>query len=103
VNQINPTVIVLLVAACGALARTLVPFLQALQENPDTVFDRKFLLPPIVSCIIALLTLPISLAALPPELLQPSALSLSLLVAVFVAVWGVTDIARVFQKMALGK
>ena len=98
----NVTYVVLLVAVLAAVARTLVPYLQTLRDNPETTFDKKFLIPPVVSCVIALLTLPVSLASLPPELLQPSTLSLSLLVAVFVAVWGVTDIARLFQKLAIG-
>jgi len=99
---VNVTYVVLLVAVLAAVARTLVPYLQTLRDNPETTFDKKFLIPPVVSCVIALLTLPVSLASLPPELLQPSTLSLSLLVAVFVAVWGVTDIARLFQKLAIG-
>ena len=99
----NPIVATLLTAVLAAVARTLFPYLQTLRDNPDTTFDRKFLVPPIVSCVIALLTLPVSLASLPPELLQPNTVSLSLLVAVFVAIWGVTDIARSFQKLILGK
>jgi hydrogenase-4 membrane subunit HyfE len=96
------TVVVLLTAIVAIVARTLIPYLQTLRDNPETQFDRKFLVPPIISCIIALLTLPISLSALPPELLNPSAPSLALLVAVFVAVWGVTDVVRTVQKLALG-
>ena len=99
----NPIVATLLTAVFAAVARTLLPYLQTLRDNPETQFDRKFLVPSLVSCVIALLTLPVGLASLPPELLQPSTLTLSLLVAVFVAMWGVTDIARTFQKLALGK
>ena len=98
----NSTAAVLLTAVVAALARTLIPFLQTLKDNPETKFDRKFLIPPIVSCVISLLTLPVSLSALPPELLQPTTAGLSLIVAVFVAVWGVTDVVRTVQKLALG-
>ena len=95
----NPTVIVLLVAVFGALARTLVPFLQTLQENPETKFDRKFIVPPIVASIIALITLPLALSAIPKELIESTTLSVSGLVAVFLAVWGATDIVRSGQKI----
>jgi pilus assembly protein Flp/PilA len=50
--------------------------------------------PPIVSCVIALITLPLALRALPKELMESAALSTSGLVAVFLAVWGATDVAR---------
>lgn len=99
----NTTVIVLLVALLGAVGRTLVPYLQVLRDNPDTVFDRKFLLPPIVSCVIALITLPIALATIPKDMLELSALSLSSLVAVFLAVWGATDVIRSGQKLLSGR
>ena len=94
----NPTVIVLVVAALGALARTLVPFLQLLAEKPDTPFDRQFLVPPIVSCLIALITLPLALAALPKELLELPSVTAMGLVNVFLLVWGATDAARAGQK-----
>lgn len=98
----NSTVVVVVTAVVAIVARTLIPYLLTLRDQPDTKFDRKFLIPPIVSCIIALLTLPVSLSALPPELLQPTVPGLSLIVSVFVAVWGVTDVVRTVQKLALG-
>ena len=82
----------------GALARTVVPYLQTLVENPDTPFDRQFLVPPIVSCVIALITLPLALGALPQELLETSAITASGLVTVFLAVWSATDAVRAGQK-----
>lgn len=106
-QSLNPIVVVLIVAASGALARTLVPFLQTLQENPEVKFDRKFLVPPIVACIISLITLPVALSAIPKDLIESPALSISGLVAVFLSVWGATDIVRSGQKlfgaMFLGK
>ena len=74
------------------------PFLQVLAEKPDTPFDRQFLVPPVVSCVIALVTLPLALSALPKELLELPSLTFSGLVAVFLAVWGATDVARSGQK-----
>ena len=76
----------LVVAVLGALARTLVPYLEQLRDNPDTQFDRKFLLLPLVSCIIALITLPLALSAMPKELLEVPAVTSSGLIAVFLAV-----------------
>ncbi len=93
------TFVVLLVAALGALARTLVPYLETLRDAPDTAFDRKFLVPPLVSCVIALITLPLALSALPKDLIESPTLSVSGLVAVFLAVWGATDMARSGQKL----
>jgi hypothetical protein len=66
----NPTIVVLFVAVLGALARTLVPYLETLRDKPETPFDRKFLMPPIMSCVIALITLPLALSAMPKELLE---------------------------------
>ena len=74
------------------------PYLQTLAENPDTPFDRQFLVLPIVSCVIALITLPLALGALPKELLETPAITASGLIAVFLAVWSATDAARAGQK-----
>jgi hypothetical protein len=61
--------------------------------------NRKFPVPPVVSCVIALITLLLALSALPKELMESAALSTSGLVAVFLAVWGATDVARSGQKV----
>lgn len=45
------------------------------------------------------MTLPVALAALPKELIESPALGVSGLVAVFLAVWGATDVARSGQKV----
>ena len=74
------------------------PYLQTLAENPDTPFDRQFLAPPIASCVIVLITLPLALGALPKELLEAPTVTTTGLVAVFLAVWGATDAARAGQK-----
>jgi hypothetical protein len=47
----------------------------------------------------ALIALPLALSAPPRELMESSALSTSGLVAVFLAVWGATDVARSGQKL----
>jgi hypothetical protein len=44
--------------------------------------------PPAVSCIIALITLPLALSALPKELMESATLSTSGLMAVFLAILG---------------
>ena len=56
-------------------------------------------MPPTVSCVIALITLPLALSALPKELMESVALSTSGLAAVFLAVWGATDVARSGQMV----
>ena len=56
-------------------------------------------MPPIVSCAIALITLPLALSAAPKELMESAALSTSGLVAVFPAVWGATDVVRSGQRV----
>jgi len=98
----NPVVWVVVALALGILGRTLVPYLQTLQENPDTKFDRKFLIPAAVSCLLAVFTLPFAVTNLPPELLNATQVSLLLLATAFVAGWGVTDLIRTGQKSAVG-
>jgi hypothetical protein len=88
---------VLLAAGSGVLIRTVLPYLATLKENPDTKFDSKFLVPPLVSCVIALFTLPLLLTQLPPALLE-SAMTMQAFLAIFAAAWGTTDIAREVQK-----
>ena len=51
-----------------------------------------------MSCVIALITLPLALSALPKALMESATLSASGLVAVFLAVWGATDVVRSGQK-----
>ena len=75
------------------------PYLETLRDNPETSFDRKFLVPPVVSCVIALITLPLALSALPKELVESPVLTTCGLVAVFLAVWGATDVVRSGQKV----
>ena len=53
----------------------------------------------LASCVIALITLPLALSALPKEMMESATLSASGLVTVFLAVWGATDVARSGQKV----
>jgi pilus assembly protein Flp/PilA len=62
-------------------------------------FDRQFLVPPVVACVIAVVTLPVTLAALPKELLEATAISPTTLITVFMAAYGLTDVSRLVQKV----
>lgn len=84
--------------AAGVVARTLIPFLQEIRDNPGTTFEWRFLIPPVTAILIALLGLPLLLANVPPELLNAEQLTLSNAVALFIIGWGGTDLAREGQK-----
>lgn len=94
------TWIVILMALLGALGRTIVPFLQALQTNPDTQFDRKFVIPAAVAAVLSIIGLPLILSGLPDS--AWSAGGVKEFVLVFVAAWGLTDMARAGQKQLGG-
>jgi hypothetical protein len=94
---VNATAAVVVVVLLGIVGRTVVPYLEMLRNNPDTPFDRKFLVPAVVSVVIALITSPLVFAAIPPE--QLSAATLPALAVLFAAAWGLTDVARAGQKL----
>ena len=94
---------IIVAALAGVVARTLLPFLVTLRDNPNTPFDRAFLVPPLVSTLIAVFGLPLVLNALPPEVLNATEQSLQLFTTVFVAAWGASDIVREGQKLLSGK
>jgi hypothetical protein len=93
----NNTLLIIVFALLGVLGRTITPYLQALKDNPNTPFDRKFLIPPIVSVVIAVITLPLILSALPADAWLSN--TIPGFVTVFVSAWGLTDIARAGQKV----
>lgn len=90
------TLIVVLVALLGVMGRVLVPYLQALKENPTIKFDRLFLVPAIASALIAAVGLPLILASLPDSAWL--ATDVKAYVLVFVGAWGLTDMGRSLQK-----
>ena len=51
----------------GHWARVVLPYLQQIQENPGVKFDRQFLVPPLVVCVIAIVVIVI-LALLGPSI-----------------------------------
>jgi hypothetical protein len=55
------TWLVVICALLGILGRTIVPYLEELKKDPNIKFDRKFLIPPLVSIIIALIGSPLVL------------------------------------------
>lgn len=81
----------------GIAGRTLIPYLEELRANPETKWERKFLIPPMISLVIGLLVSPLVLASIPPD--QLNATTLPGLAAVFASAWGLTDIARSGQKL----
>lgn len=93
-------VLVLIAALLGVLGRTLIPYLQILQEKPDTPFDRKFLLPAGISLLISLITFPLVLSQFPESVW--SSIGIPGLAVVFAAAWGVNDITRSGQKRVAG-
>lgn len=96
----SSTAIVVGMALLGVLGRTLVPYLQMLRDNPDTPFDRRFLLPAAASALLAIIGLPLILAGLPDSAWL--ATDVKAFVLVFVGAWGLTDMARAVQKQGGG-
>lgn len=92
---------VIVVVLLGIVGRTIVPYLETLRANPEMPFDKKFLVPAIVSVVIALITSPLVFASIPPEQLQ-AGISLPGLALLFAAAWGLTDVARSGQKLVSG-
>lgn len=94
--------IVIIAVLLGIVARTVIPFLQTLRDAPDTKFDRAFLVPAIVTLIIALLTSPLVFAALPQDQLNNPEPTFADATLLFVAAWGMTDVVREGQKFISG-
>ncbi len=88
---------VIIAVLLGISGRTIVPYLESLRDNPETKFDRKFLVPPVVSLAIGLIMSPLVLSAIPAETLNQ--VGVTGLAGIFAAAWGLTDIARSGQKL----
>ena len=86
---------VIVAVLLGIAGRTVVPYLEAVRDNPETKFDRKFLIPPVVSLLILIMS-PLILSSIPAEQLQ--VVTVQGLAGLFAAAWGLTDIARSGQK-----
>lgn len=95
-------VLVIMAVLLGIAARTILPFLLTLRDNPGTKFDRAFLVPAVVAILIALITSPLVFAAIPQDQLNNPAPVFSDLVLLFVAAWGTTDVVREGQKLLSG-
>ncbi len=89
---------IIIAVLLGIVGRTVLPYLQILKDNPDTTFDRKFVVPAVVTILIALLSSPLTFAAIPAEQLNAAPTFQGLLV-LFVAGWGATDVVRAGQKL----
>lgn len=88
---------VIIAVLLGIAGRTIVPYLEAWRDKPETPFDKKFLVPPAVSLLIGLIMSPLVLSAIPAEILNQ--IGVTGLAGIFAAAWGLTDIARSGQKM----
>jgi hypothetical protein len=89
---------IIVAALLGITSRTVLPFLQTLKESPETKFDRKFLVPAVVSVIISLVFAPFVLLSVPLD----AAPTLQGMLITFAAAWGVTDVGRQGQKLISG-
>jgi hypothetical protein len=89
----NETTTIYIASVLGIVARTLVPFLLTIKDNPETKFDRKFLVPVIISVVINLLVAPFVFEQLPAGATWTGA---------FIFGWGTTDISRDAMKLVGG-
>lgn len=95
-------VLVILAVLLGIIARTVLPYLQTLRDAPETKFDRAFLVPAVVTLVIAILTSPLVFAALPQDQLSNPTPTFADAMLLFVAAWGTTDVVREGQKFISG-
>ncbi len=94
---------VIVAVLLGITARTVIPFLQTLRDNPETQFDRKFVIPAVMTLLIALITSPLVFAALPQDQFSNPDPTFGSLILLFTAAWGATDVIREAQKFLGGK
>lgn len=95
-------VLVIISLLLGIIARTVLPYLQTLRDAPETKFDRAFLVPAIVTLVIAALTSPFVFVALPQDQLNNPAPTFADAMVLFVTAWGMTDVVREGQKFISG-
>jgi len=89
----NETTTIYIACALGVLARTLAPYLLTLKDKPDTKFDRKFLVPVIISVVINFFVAPFVFAQLPAG---------ATWIGAFTFGWGATDVSRDAIKLVGG-
>jgi hypothetical protein len=97
--NVSQGVLIIALVLLGALARTILPYLQVLRECPDTPFDRKYWVPLIASVLTTLITIPLAIATIPPNQFI-SELTISSGVIFFLAGYGFNSVARDVQKAA---
>ena len=78
----------------GILFRTFVPYLNVIREDPNTKFDKKFLIPPLVSLITSI---PLAIALL-PQVSSSSGNFVQDFVSAFTVSYTAQDITREVQK-----
>jgi len=86
----NPEQVIYLWVGLGVLFRVLLPYLNEMREGKLPRWEAKYLLPPVMSCIISLITLPLVLDTMPAENMSQF--------AAFAFGWANTDMSRFVQK-----
>lgn len=95
--------ITIIFVVLGDIARTVLPFLAEVRDDPNTRFDRKFWIPLIIALIINLLALPLILGTIS---VVSSAASTPTAIPWWMAFgygWGVTDMANKATKKRNGQ
>lgn len=94
----NTGVEIVLWVIAGVSARTVLPYLQTLKENPETKFDKAFLVPAVASLVISLLAVPFVLPSVPANSEWWTVYCIA-----FTGSYAVNDLLRTAQKLATVK
>jgi len=85
---LDPTIVAIIGIFLGCFARTVFPYLKKVEENPDTAFDRKYL----VSLLIALISSVIGAILIIPSFQVPQGATVVVFSIAFTTGWGANDI-----------
>ena len=86
--SIDPTIVAILGIFLGCFARTVFPYLKKLEENPDTAFDKKYL----ISLLLALVSSIIGAVLIVPSFQIPQGANIVVFSIAFTTGWGANDI-----------
>jgi hypothetical protein len=85
---LDPTIVAIIGIFLGCFARTVFPYLKKVEEDPDTVFDKKYL----VSLLIALISSIIGAILIIPSFQIPQGANMVVFSIAFTTGWGTNDI-----------
>jgi len=91
----SPEAVVYTWVGLGVLTRVLIPYLLKLKEGELPTWEPKYFVPPLMSIIISLVTLPLILNQMPADVTSPF--------TAFAFGWASTDIVRLAQKTFMDK